>query len=86
MTARGIANEKTAETQALGEILYQFLTHLQLTEIEWLCDRNKKLSEGLPVGITMEAAGKKKKKVKKQGYDSSDEEEKEPQKPIGYQY
>ena len=34
LTARGISNPKTAETQVLGEILYQFLTHLELTEID----------------------------------------------------
>ena len=35
----------------------------------------------------MEATGKQQKKAKKNyGYDSSDEEEKQPQKPIGYQY
>ena len=35
----------------------------------------------------MESSGKGKKKPKKSAaYDSSDEEEKEPQQPIGYQY
>lgn len=87
MTARGISDAETAETQVLGEILYQFLTHLELSEIDRLCERNAKLAEGLPVGITNESAGKSKKKPKKSTvYDSSDEEEKEPQVPIGYQY
>ena len=51
--------EKNAEMQILGEIMYQFLTHLEVSEFEWLADRNQKLKQGLPVGVTMESAGKK---------------------------
>ena len=75
--------------QTNGEIMYQFLTHLECTEFEWLLDRTNKLKQQLPVGITLESAGAqqpKKKPKKHWGYDSSEEEEKEPQKPIGYQY
>ena len=38
------------------------------------------------MGITKESIGKRKKPKKNAAYDSSDEEEKEPQVPIGYQY
>ena len=34
LAARGISSPQAAETQVLGEILYQFLTHLELTEID----------------------------------------------------
>ena len=53
LTARGGLGPNTAETNVLGEILYQFLNDLELSEFDWLIERNKKLKERLPVGFDM---------------------------------
>lgn len=55
-SARGGIGAHTAETNVLGEILYQFLNDLELSEFDWLIERNKKLKERLPVGFDMQKA------------------------------
>ena len=45
------------DPQIMGNIMYSFLTDLQIKEIERLSDRNQKLKNGLPVGIIYEKGG-----------------------------
>ena len=65
----------------MGNLMYIFIQDLQIREIERLSDRNRKLKQGIPVGVILENQPAKK------SYDSSDEDEpKNPTLPIGYQY
>ena len=78
------------EPQFLGTIMYSFLSYLQVSESERLCQRNIKLKEN-PLGSLMDRAlGQKqrpKENKKRKKFDSSDDsEEDHKQVPVGFDY
>ena len=76
------------EPQALGTIMYGFLNYIQMSEPERLFARNNKLKENPLSGLMDRAQGQKSRPQngKRQPLDSSDEEEKVDQEPIGFDY
>lgn len=39
---------------SMGNMMYMFIQDIQIREIERLSDRNRKLKQGIPVGVILE--------------------------------